>query len=158
MTSKPCGTAFRVSVLALVLAAASRVEAQYSFDIPPGYPSVNPFGPGYGFGTGLGYGIYGTGGIEMGFGFAPFVTGDYETGFGTNGSLTYNALGDFAASPNNGYEIGNGQQVGAGFQATLALQSKYDVFTSVPGWYHSTGKVRRKPRLSVPRSGAGRPR
>ena len=83
MTSKPGGPAFPVLVLTLVLAAAPRVEAQYGFGIPPGYPLVGQFGTGYGFGTGLGDGIYGAGGIEMGFGFAPLATGDYETGFGS---------------------------------------------------------------------------
>jgi len=151
MTSKTCGTAFPILVLALVLAAASRVEAQYSFGIPPGYPPVSQFGTGYGFGTGLGYGIYATKGIEMGFGFASFATGDYETDFGSNGSLTYNVLGNLAGSPNNGYGLGNGLQVAAEDQPALALQPNYGLITSVPGWYQSTGKVRRRPRPSVSR-------
>jgi hypothetical protein len=98
MTSKQWGTAFPALVLFLVRAAASRVKAQYSVGIPLGYPPVSPFGPGYGFGAGLGYGIYGTGGIEMGLGFPSFATANYEMDFGSSGSLTDNALGDFAGS------------------------------------------------------------
>jgi hypothetical protein len=156
MTSRPSGSTFPVWVLALVLAVASRVEAQScSSDsalaaemLSPGFPSVGPMGPG------LGYGNYATGGTEMGL--ASWATGAYETGFGWNGGMTYNALGDFAGSLGSGYGLGNSQQVGEGYQAPLALRPNSEGFTSVPGGSRSTGKVRRKPRPTATTRGGDR--